>query len=86
MWTKIPEFDKLNFLASFTTLRAKTFKTLTIFSAFRKIGLISYNLQIVLQKVCLANSQLSSSQPVAPPLLVNFFCDICIKHLDGKSK
>ena len=35
MQTRISKFNKLNFLASFTIISAKTFKKSTIFSAFR---------------------------------------------------
>ena len=57
MQTGIPKFGKLDFLASLTTIRTKTFKKFTILSAFRKIGLIPYNPKIILQKIRLANSQ-----------------------------
>ena len=60
MQTKIPKFGKLDFLANFTIMCAKTFKKSTIFSTFRKTDLIPYNLKIVLQKICSANSQISS--------------------------
>lgn len=56
MRTRIPKFGKLNFLASLTIMRTKTFKKFTILSAFKKIGLIPYNFEIVSQKIRPANS------------------------------
>lgn len=79
MLTGVPKFGKFNFLASLTTMRAKTFKESTIFSAFRKTHLIFYNLEIVLQKIRPANSQIPPSQPVTPPFFANPFSSICNK-------
>ena len=77
MRTGIPEFGKLDFLASLTTMRARTFKKSTILSAFRKTGLIPYNPEIVLQKIRPANSQTPPSRPVTPPPPANPFSGIC---------
>ena len=77
MQTGIPEFGKLNFLASLTTIFAKTFKKSTILSAFRKTGLLPYNPEIVLQKIRPANSQTPPSRPVTPPPPSNLFSGIC---------
>ena len=77
----IPEFGKLDFLASLTTMRAKTFKKSTILLVFRKTGLIPYNPEIVLQKICSANSQTPPSRPVTPLPPANPFSGICNKTL-----
>ncbi len=77
MLTRISEFGKLDFLASLTTMRAKTFKKSTILSAFKKTGLISYNPEIVLQKIRPANSQTPPFQPVTSPLPSDPFSGIC---------
>ena len=77
MQTRISEFSKLNFLASLTIMCAKTFKKSTIFLAFKKISLILYNLEIVLQKICPTNDQLPPSGPVTPPPPSNLFSCIC---------
>ncbi len=79
MRTGIPEFGKLDFLARVTIMRAKTFKKSTILSAFRKTGLIPFNLKIVLQKICPANSQTPPSRPVTPPPPANLVSGICNK-------
>ena len=76
MQTRIAEFGKLDFLASFITMHIKTFKKSTIFLAFRKTGLISYNPEIVLQKICSANSQIPLSRPVTPSSPSNSFSGI----------
>lgn len=76
MQTGIPKFGKLDFLASLTTMHAKTFKEFTILLAFRKTGLISYNPEIILQKICPANSQTSPSQPITSSPPANSFSDI----------
>lgn len=57
MRTGVPEFSKLDFLASLTTIRAKIFNKSTILSAFKNSGLIPYNPEIILQKFRPANSQ-----------------------------
>ncbi len=44
-------FDKLEFLAAFQSFRNKTFKTSTIKHAFKQTELVSYNPEIVLEKV-----------------------------------
>lgn len=49
--TKISKFNKLKFLANFTIILIKTFKKFTFFLIFKKIGLIFYNLEIILQKI-----------------------------------
>ncbi len=79
MRTGIPEFGKLNFLASLTTMRAKTFKKSTTLSVFRKTSLIPYNPEIVLQKICPANRQTPPSRPVTSPSPTNLFDGICNK-------
>ncbi len=76
MRTGIPEFGKLDFLASLTIVRAKIFKKPTILSAFKKTGLILYNPEIVLQKICSANSRSTSSWPVTPLHPANPFSNI----------
>jgi DDE superfamily endonuclease/Tc5 transposase DNA-binding domain len=43
-------FDKYEFLAAITSIRAETFKRNSILSSFRECGLIPYNPQIVLKK------------------------------------
>ena len=45
------DFSKLKFLAKFQTICNQTFKKSTIRSAFRNTRLISYNPEVVLQKV-----------------------------------
>ncbi len=77
MRTEFPEFSKLDFLASLTTMRAKTLKKSTIPSAFKKTGLIPYNPEMVLQKVCPKNDQLPPSRPVTPPPPADPFSGIC---------
>ncbi len=77
MRTGIPKFGKLEFLASLTTMHAKTFKKSTILSAFRKTGLIPYNPEIVLQKVRPANGQTPPSRLVTPSPPANSFSGIC---------
>ncbi len=77
MRTKILEFDKLLLLASLTTICAKTFKKSTILLEFRKTSVISYNSEIILQKIRPANSQVSPSQPVTSLPTANFFRSIC---------
>ncbi len=67
------------FLASLTTIRAKTFKKSTIFSVFRKTGLIPYNPEIILQKIRPANGQIPPSRPVTPPPTPTPFRSICNK-------
>lgn len=79
MQIEIPKFGKLDFLASFTTMRVKTFKKSTILSVFRKTSLIPYNPEIILPKIRLANSQIPLSQLIIPPLLANLFSGICNK-------
>ena len=78
---KLGFLNSLNFffLASLTTMRAKTFKKSTILSTFRKTGLIPYNPEIVLQKIRPANSQISPSQPVTPSPTATLFRGICNK-------
>jgi len=44
-------FGKLEFLAAFRSFRNKTFKTSTIKHGFKQTGLVSYNPEIVLEKV-----------------------------------
>lgn len=46
--TRISKFGKLDILANFTIICVKNFKKSTIFSVFRKTGLIFYNPEIVL--------------------------------------
>ena len=77
MRTGIPEFSKLDFLASLTTMRAKTFKKSTILLAFKKTGLIPYNPEIVLQKIRRTNDQLPPSRLITPPPPASPFSDIC---------
>ncbi len=43
------DFGKLEFLAKFQVMRTQTFKKSTIQSAFKRIGLIPYNPEVVLQ-------------------------------------
>ncbi len=79
MRTGIPEFGKLDFLASLTTMRAKTFKKSTILTEFKKTSLIPYNPEILLQKIRPVNSQTPVSRPVTPPPPANSFNGICNK-------
>lgn len=79
MQTRILECGKIDFLASFTTMRTKTFKKFTIFLVFRKTDLISYNPEIVLQKIRPANSKTTPFSPIILPLSVNLFSGICNK-------
>ena len=48
MQIKIPEFSKLDFLASLIIICAKTFKKSTILLALKKTSLISYNSKMIL--------------------------------------
>jgi len=52
------KFTKLEFLAAIGDIRRQTFKASTIQSAFKKTGLIPYNLQVVLEKI----------KPKTPPM------------------
>jgi DDE superfamily endonuclease len=58
--TGCSHFDKLEFLATITSIRKETFKRNSILSAFRECGLVPYNPQIVLQKE-------QEYQPLLPP-------------------
>ena len=77
MWNRIPKFGKLFFLASLTIICLKTFKKSTILSAFRKTSWISFNSEIVLQKIRPTNGQISPSQPVTLLPTANSFRGIC---------
>ena len=77
MRTRIPKFSKLDFLASLTTMRAKTFQKSTVLSAFKKTDLIPYNPEMVLQKIRTTNHLLPPSRPVTPPPPANPFSGIC---------
>ena len=71
MRTGTPEFSKLDFLASLTPVRAKTFQKSTILSSFKKISLISHNPELVLQKIRPRNGQITLSRPVTPSTPAN---------------
>jgi hypothetical protein len=43
------EFSKIEFLTAFKEFRTQAFKQLIILSAFKKIGIMSYNLEQVLR-------------------------------------
>lgn len=79
MQTGILKFGKLEFLASLTIIRTKTFKKSTTFSAFKKTSLISYNSKIIMQKICPINNETLLFQPVTSPPLANLFSGICNK-------
>lgn len=76
MQTGIPESSKLDFLASLTTMRAKK---KTLLSEFKKTGLILHNPEVVLQKICPANSHTPPSRPLTPSPPANPFSGICNK-------
>ncbi len=76
-------FDKLEFLAAFQSFRNKTFKTSTIKHAFKQTELVSYNSEIVLEKVRanqLARALRISSSPSLPLLHTPKGPDSIIKH------
>jgi hypothetical protein len=52
----------VEFLAAILDIRRKTFKKSIIYSAFIKIGLILFNLEVVLQKIKLVT-------PLPPPIV-----------------
>lgn len=53
----ILKFGKLYLLASFIIIHAQTFEKFTILLEFKKIDLIFYKFEIVVQKICPINSQ-----------------------------
>lgn len=57
-------FSKVEFLNALNTFRRKAFKPTTIRSAWKKIGLIPYNPDLVVDKIC---QQLPPSRAVTPP-------------------
>lgn len=69
---RFTSFNKLNFLASFTSLRVKAFTKSNILSAFKHIDLISYSSKVILEKM--KAWQPSESTPSRDPFL--FFSPI----------
>lgn len=53
------KFHKLDFLVNLIVIHIKTFQKSTIFFDFKKTDLISYNPELILQKIHFINNQLS---------------------------
>ncbi|MCJ1347006.1 hypothetical protein MMC31_005226 [Peltigera leucophlebia] len=67
-------------------MRTKTFKKSTILSAFRKTGLISYNPEIVLQKIRPADSQIPHRDRLHLLHLPILLVVSATKHLDNDKR
>ena len=70
------DFGKLEFLAKVQIMRTQNFKKSTIKSAFRNMGLIPYNPEVVLQKVCALPKPTRTSTP-PPPDPTNEMTSVC---------
>ena len=70
------DFGRLEFLAKFQFMRTQTFKKSTIKSAFKNTGLIPYNSEIVLQKICALSKSTRTSTPL-PADPTNKMTSIC---------
>jgi len=61
------EYSKTDFLAAYQTMRQRTFKSSTILSAWRKVGLFPFNPQVVLDKVKVYEPSQGIQPPQTPP-------------------
>jgi len=64
------EFNKVEFFSSLESIRSQTFKTSTIRSAFRKMGLIPFNPSMVLDNlpsIQLNHEYFEASKTPSPP-------------------
>ena len=78
--TRCDDFNKMEFLEALGSIRAKTFKTSTILSVFKKTGLYPYNPAKVLDKLQtqekedkwedISNPKNNDEQPTTPPPLM----------------
>jgi len=69
--TGCSDFNKIEFLAAITSIRAQAFKKSTIVSAFRKTGLIPYNPQLILSQLPIYTPPSPSyNPPTTPPPII----------------
>ena len=76
MWLGEDNFGKFEFLAKFQVMYTQTFKKSTIQSAFKRIGLIPYNFEVVLQQVHILLS-LIWAITLSPPNSINKISLVC---------
>ena len=68
------KFGKLELLAAFQSFRNQTFKLTTIRHAFKSTGLVPFNPDIILDKICekqVQRAQIAIRTPSPPPLLLH---------------
>ena len=61
------KFDKLEFLGAIQSIRQMTFKRNSILDGFRECGLVSYNPNIVLNKIQEYQPSTPPNRPSTPP-------------------
>ncbi len=69
VWLGNEKFGKVEFLAAFQSFRNQTFKPTTIRYAFNSTGLVLFNPDVILNKICEKQAQIAQTalQTLSPP-------------------